>query len=131
MRQAWKDPELRERYFITPLAVSAVSSAPRARSRSPRGQRAQAPNGKGAGKGKNRHRGTGKGAGTGGQKDNNKNSGKGGSKDWHSSTPDGRAICYAYNNAGESCAGQCNRLRVCRRCFGTHPVHLCTKRAGK
>ena len=46
LRQAWKDPVLKERYFITPLAVSAVSSAPRARSRSPRGKGA-----KGAGRG--------------------------------------------------------------------------------
>ncbi len=131
LRQAWKDPELRERHFITPLAVSAVSSAPRARSRSPRGPRTPAQSGKSAGKGKSRrNRGQGKGANKGGQKGSQKNTGKGAAKDWHSATPDGRAICYAYNNPGEACSGKCNRVHVCRRCFGPHPVHQCTKAAG-
>ena len=130
LRRAWRDPELRERHFITPLAVSAISSAPRARSRSPRGLRTQAPSGKGAGKGKGRNRGARKESGKGGQKGGQKGGRKGGSKDLHSVTPDGRQICYAYNNVGEACTGKCSRLHVCRRCFGTHPVHQCTKPAG-
>ena len=130
LRQAWKDPVLKERYFITPLAVSAVSSAPRARSRSPRGRGAQVPSGKGAGRGQSRkNRGPGKGAGKGGSKGGSKGSGKG-SKDWHSRTLDGRAICYAYNNVGEACNGKCNRVHVCRRCFGPHPAHKCPKAGG-
>ena len=131
LRRAWRDPELRERHFITPLAVSAISSAPRARSRSPRGLRTQAPSGKGAGKGKGRNRGARKESGKGGQKGGQKGGRKGGSKDWHSMTPDGRQICYAYNNVGEACTGKCSRLHVCRRCFGTHPVHQCTKPASQ
>ena len=133
LREAWTDPVLKERYFITPLAVSAVSSAPRARSRSPRGKWAPAPNEKGAGKGGQKgrkNRGAGKGANKGGQKGHNKGAGKGGAKDWHSSTPDGRSICYAYNNVGENCQGKCNRVHVCRRCFGQHPVHQCSKAPG-
>ena len=46
-------------------------------------------------------------------------------KQWFSKTPDGRAICYAYNNVGETCAGACGRVHVCRICFGKHAAHSC------
>ncbi len=40
-------------------------------------------------------------------------------------TPDGRPICFAWNNPKERCRGQCNRAHVCRKCFGNHPYHHC------
>ncbi len=124
LREAWSDQVLRERHFATPLAVPAISSAPRARSRSPRGRGSSSAGnfGKdqgGKGRGKSRKAGTGQG------KNGMKGAGKGSNKDWHSRTPDGRAICYAYNNTNEKCKGSCGRVRVCRKCFGKRPVHMC------
>jgi hypothetical protein len=39
-------------------------------------------------------------------------------------TPEGKAICFAYNNNGERCVGACNREHVCQVCFGKHPGHV-------
>ncbi len=43
----------------------------------------------------------------------------------YNNASDGRQICFAYNNASESCGGGCGRIHVCRRCYGLHPVHQC------
>ena len=40
-------------------------------------------------------------------------------------TLDDKAICFAYNNQGESCDGQCGRAHVCRKCLGPHPMFSC------
>ena len=37
-------------------------------------------------------------------------------------------ICYAFNNPGEKCAGNCGKLHVCQVCDGpenAHPFTLC------
>ncbi len=56
-----------------------------------------------AAKGKGRGRGKGKGKGKG----------KG---NLHSMTMDGRQICFAFDSDPSSCAGDCGRVHVCRKC---------------
>lgn len=129
LRKAMADPALREHNFVTPLACSAIASATRPRSRSPRG-RGQAASGSGGASAKQRNgKGQGKrgSKGKGGSKGEGKGSGKGKGKQWYSKTVDGRAICYAYNNADETCEGACGRVHVCRICFGKHPAYACDK----
>jgi len=131
LRTAWKDLELRERHFVTPLALSAVAGATRgpgpsggepALKRPRRGEQGQQGGGKAKGKQKGAGDGKQKGAGKGKQK-----GGKGGLKH---STPDGRQLCYAYNNAAESCDGTCGRVHACRWCLGPHPMHACAGKQG-
>ena len=42
-------------------------------------------------------------------------------------TPDGKQICFAYNNAEEKCTGNCDRAHVCRKRLGSHPACICPK----
>ena len=44
---------------------------------------------------------------------------------WKSKTPDGRLICYAFNNPREKCAGGCGKVHCCQICLEKHPVHSC------
>ena len=40
---------------------------------------------------------------------------------------DGSLICYAYNNPGETCSGECGKLHVCQLCESPdhpHPAAL-------
>ena len=113
LRQAWLDTSIRDRHFITPIAVSGASGAG-VRDRSPRRQPFYHQSGrpeKGKGKGKQKGKGKGKGK-------------------WHARAPDGRLICFAFNNPNERCNNQCRMVHVCRRCFGRHPVHSCPQRGG-
>jgi hypothetical protein len=111
LREAMADTALRDRRFITPLVIGSGSSATRPR----RPERSRSPGGKGS-KGK---RAFGKGRGR-----SAKARGRG-SEEWRASTPDGRQICFAFNNAKERCSGKCGRVHVCRRCLGKHPAHTC------
>ena len=41
---------------------------------------------------------------------------------------DGSLICYAYNNLGETCSGECGKLHVCQLCESPdHPYTRCPK----
>ena len=134
---AMTDVNLRERYFTTPLSIGAVAdalggSSARDRSRSPR-RSGKSFNGsynnsysqgnynngnsgnfsrKGKGKGKF-SKGKGKGK-----------FGKSSFQQLHSTTPDGRRICYAYNSQWERCRGKCEMIHVCRICLKAHPMHM-------
>ena len=44
-------------------------------------------------------------------------------------TPDGKQICFAFNNQHEKCSGTCDRAHVCRLCLGNHPAYTCPKAA--
>jgi hypothetical protein len=111
-RRAMNEPVTFARFFTTPTVRDSVSQqadfarGSRERSRSPRGGQ-----GHSSGKGKSK-----------GNKGGKSKSKKG---DLHAKTPDGRSICYKYNNASERCRGQCPYVHVCRRCFGAHPMHMC------
>ena len=145
LEAASKDYAIRERHFVTPMAVSAISSGSggggirgrdRSRSGTARGGRRRNHlnddrnstsagsghwGGKGAGKGRGKgaHKGKGKG----------KDRGKGKADGKARMTPDGTQICFAFNDQNEKCSGGCDRAHVCRLCLGGHPAFMCTKAA--
>ena len=113
---ACADYTLRERHFITPMALSAIPSGTRRqRSRTPRRQSSP-----GSSSGLN-SKGSKGGKGKKGPK-----SGKGkGKGKLRYRTLDDKSIRFAYNNPDENCDGQCGRAHVCRKCLGPHPMFCC------
>ena len=113
--QAMKDGVVKERFFLTPAAYSALTAmgGKKEKSRSPRRDRWQ---------GGQRHYASGSGGGKGKAKGGK---GKKGARALHSKTPDGREICCAWNNKDQRCRHKCGRLHVCQICFGQHPAHAC------
>jgi len=125
LERACRDAELRDLYLVTPLTLgrsdsydsqSRIMSIDRSRTPPPPGwgQSQGSPKGKGKGK-----KGKGKSAGKGKQKGSLAASGL------NSRTPDGRLICYKFNNPAETCKGECSMLHVCQRCL--QPGHGYTK----
>ncbi len=45
----------------------------------------------------------------------------------HSQTPDGRQICYAYQEG--KCKGNCGRVDICQLCLQPHPLKDCKHKA--
>ena len=76
-----------------------------------------------------------KGKGKGGKgKDKGKGKGKGAvGTNCATKAPDGRMICYRFNNKHEKCEGKCKFAHICGVCFGNHPMYSdkCTGRATK
>lgn len=106
-----KNADIRERHFSTPLAVSSASQSLQLQGK---GKKGDWWHGGGDPKGKGK-KGKGKGKGKAGKK---------GDQSLHSTTPDGRQICYAWNNKKEGCKGGCNRVHACRICLDTsHPTY--------
>ena len=102
-----KDPDLKEAFFTTPLALTTSETPPKFQRAGNKGQAEWQPRQKGKGKGKfNSYKGFQKGHKGSGAK------GKHGDLSLVSQTPDGRDICFAYNSQG--CAGKCGRVHVCR-----------------
>ena len=141
LKQAWNDCVVKERFFTTPLAFSSharagpygfppVPSAPRDGSSweattvgKGKGRRAKA-------KAKTKATiatggGKGKGAGKG-----SKGPPRTGCAD---KTPDGKGICYDYNDKDHNCSKgrACRFLHVCGRCFGDHPMFACNGNASR
>ena len=114
MRMARACPVTKEKYFTTPVALAAAVS------RAPTGKRVPVPGEdrppkwpKGAGKGKGKDKG-GKGKGKG----------KGKARFTHTKTPDGRLVCFRYQD--DQCkSGKCTYVHVCARCLGNHPMLSC------
>jgi hypothetical protein len=111
---------LKERYFTTPLALIP------GRKRSSDHVASGASVGDGPPVKHPRFTDKGKGKGKGGK-------GKKGNKSMNSAagcaskTPDGRSICYKYNNQNEDCRKKkCTFLHVCSICFKDHPMYICT-----
>ena len=104
-----KNSDVRERYFSTPLAVSSASQSMEKVAKEGGRNTWSKPMTQGKGKGKKGKGGGGKG------KDKSRISGV---------TPDGRQICFAWNNKDEGCSGGCNRVHCCRLCLSTqHPMY--------
>ena len=130
--KAMHDSVVKERFYTTPIAMSAVTSGNRDRSRSParekdtrlpwmRGE-IQSVGDKG-----------GKGGDKGGKRKKVKK-GKGGDKakkgNLYTKTPDGKGICFRYNDQNQKCRGStCNFTHVCSFCLGKHPLHMCTQQS--
>ena len=106
-----KDSDVRERHFSTPLAVSSASQS----LEKVRGLQEDKFWKRGGpyppipkGKGKSKQKGKGKYKG----------------EFLHSTTPDGRQLCFAWNNKAEGCKGDCSRVHACRICLSTaHPTY--------
>ena len=119
---AYKDCVIKERYFTTPLALGSANkrALPPSDGWDPKkltkkdlrslmnGQK---------GKGKGKEKGKGK-QGKGGK--------GGGPEGCASQTPDGKRICFGFNNKAEQCSKKkCPYLHVCGRCFKDHPLWRC------
>ena len=104
LKEAWKDPTVKERYFTTPLALYAKrpAAAMKEEGGPAKGQK---------GKGKSKDKGKGKGL-----------------RGCHTHTPSGEAICFRFNTKGEKCkAKKCKFVHVCGSCFSDkHPLHQCS-----
>ena len=125
LREAWKDPSTRERFLITPIALATSGTKRNWGDSSGSGNHSDKPKtgggGKAHGKGAKKSKGSGKGKGSSG-----KSSGKGNTSSCASRTPDGKPICYGYNNFDVRCRdSRCRFLHVCGACFGKHPIYAC------
>ena len=118
LEQCCKDAELRDLYLVTPMTLSSVAGRGKGGYVGGKGDkggwRAQPYENWEGGKGDKGEKGKkGKKGAKGGK------GGKGAKGVLHSKTPDGRDICYKWNNPGETCGGSCGRVRCCQVCFGT------------
>jgi len=116
LRMAWRDPVTKDRFFTTPLSLKRSRATSTSSDNAPE-KYARTEGGKAKGKGKGRNK---KGKGKGGE--------KAGAKEWgcQSRTPDGKPICYKFNDEAEQCSKpKCTFLQVCGRCFRDHPMFRC------
>ena len=146
---ATKDPETRERAFVTPLLLQVVSasssgsagsgfwpapppqplaltdgSRPDPQKKKKSAKKGGAGNGgqQGGGKGGGKGDGKGAGKGTAGVKREFKSTME---QNLHTRTSDGREICFKFQRG--TCTGECKRVHVCRLCLGTHPSKTCPR----
>lgn len=135
LKLAMDDPTTKERHFTTPMAISAVArnkGGGAVMSYSNHVEHEVFFEQKGSpGKGNSKKKGSGrqggsKGKGGGKAKgSSSKGSGKGANQ-----TPDGRSICFNYNNAEIRCRRpDCRFLHVCTKCFQRHPAYQCRGQA--
>ena len=138
LEKAWNCPITKERHFTTPLAFSSAGSQnkrnlqlafPAPPPPSDHGGRGR---GKGRGRGGSKGKGKGRGSSAGGGK-GGKDSGKGfGLVGCAAKTPDGRSICFSYNNPEVNCtASRCTFVHCCGKCFGRHPMFGCPGNAAR
>jgi hypothetical protein len=117
LTQAWNDPTVKERNFTTPLALVLHRGTSRPVNLN-QNQNSSYHDSQTGWKDRKGQKG-------GGKNKTIKGNGKGGGKR-SSKTPDGKAICYRYNNQKEKCRSKrCNFEHVCNRCFGKHPQYNC------
>ena len=107
LRASWEDPLVKERFLNTPLALESLKRPSSAVGNDRQEQRAPA---KGKGKGKNKSQGK------------NKDKFR---VDCKAMAPDGRKICFKYNQKGATCAKKCPFTHVCGKCFENHPMYEC------
>lgn len=122
LKAACNDSVVKERYFTTPLAVSGPSRKRKlentgdtypTNTRNDHGGGGKSSNGKGKGKGRGKSKGKQSSAGFG----------KNGCA---RSTPDGKPICFAFNDKPNPCTkSKCPFLHVCGKCFKDHPMYQC------
>ena len=118
LRESMLDTTIKERYFLTPNVYSQVAAG-HGRSESWRSRSPAVERGWAAERGRDWEKGKGK------SKRGGKSKGKKGGKQLNDRTPDGRQICWKWNNPRERCRFNCGRLHVCQICFGPHPMHAC------
>ena len=154
MREAWLDPLVYQRSFTTPLALTAATgkTVHETSKASYTGSNNTGSNHAGSnntiinshvkiknGRGRGQPKGQGGKSNRGkGSKGNSKNSGRGFGKGGleipagcAARTPDGKALCYGYNDANVRCRkSDCSFLHLCGRCFQKHPIYACSGNRG-
>ena len=135
IRNAWLDPLVKERAFTTPLAISSASGRAINATAQPStmGQavaktifkdKGPLPN-RGNGRGRGASRGRGKGRGKGSTGGKGKGSGLSVPPGCAAKTPDGRPVCFGYNDLSIRCRKPNCFEHVCGKCFGKHPIYAC------
>ena len=134
LKEVMAHPDTRNRYFTTPLSISGPVESrltgqdqgrgDRGRSRTPPWQRRDGPGGYDRGRGASKGPGKGRG-GRGGRGGGGDRGGGMAGGPYPTSTPDGRRICFRFNNRNERCRGPCPFAHICLRCHGPHPAHMC------
>lgn len=131
LKDAIRDSECKEVNFTSPIALglyraAGVKRAPEAQIPGP--EKTARTGNKGGGKGNGGGRGSGKGKAKAG-KDRTST----GRKNFLSYTPDGRQICFKFNNLAGCSDASCDRVHVCQvpNCGGEHAAVRCPKREGK
>lgn len=122
LEDAMKDTTVKERYFLTPAALDAAAQGGREPGRKSRSPRREYPREEGGYSGYGSSYGRSHRSGKKGGKGKAKGGGKG---KLHTRTPDGRDICFAWNNKDQRCRFNCGRVHCCQLCFGNHPAHSC------
>ena len=111
LKDSYRDPVTKERFFTTPLAMASSNRRPLAFNDG--AQQLQGNHAKGKGKGVKQSKGKGKGKGK-------KGKGQKLQKGKHN-------YCYAFNNSWERCRNKgCTFDHLCLKCGGKHPVYQCT-----
>ena len=114
---------VKERYLTTPVALSATNIS--AKRNWEGGQEWE---------GGKKAKGSGKGKGKGKGSKGGKSCGKGTKTrpaserlNISSKTPDGKPICYGYNDVNVRCRQKpCRFEHLCGNCFGKHPAYACS-----
>lgn len=137
IQRAWLDPLVKERAFTTPLAISSASghrvnsTTAATVAKTALKDNGSAGRGRGAGRGK---RGAGRGSGRGNDKGRGKGNNGGGKGNGSgltipagcaARTPDGKPICFGYNDRAVRCRKPSCFEHVCGTCFGRHPMYSC------
>ena len=126
IRRAWLDPLIKERSFTTPLAISTAAGT-RVTSTIPVLKTVLKSNSDGGGKGKGAGRGRGRNQGR--AQGRGKGKGKGGGLSvpagCSAKTPDGRPVCFGFNDPAVRCKKSNCFEHVCGRCFAKHPLYQC------
>ena len=119
LRTSWMDPVVKERYLTTPVALTSAGQPKRSWEASGNDSfehKRHRPGGKGKAKGKGSPKGKGKGKGKSAAD----------KLGISSQTPDGKHICYGYNDFAVRCRTKgCRFAHVCGACFGNHPAYAC------
>lgn len=157
LRESWLDSLTKERSFTTPLAISAATGSKNiemtshkegtaqssnyipVQQQGKQGRGGRTRNGKGGGGRGKAGSGSNKGNNKGGGGKGNKKGGKGGGKDGKgppagcaSKTPDGRSVCFGYNDWNTKCNDRnCWFVHCCGICFSSHPMYSCPGNTGQ
>ena len=126
--KAWKDSLTKERSFFTPLAISAATGNKPVEMTTV-GVKRQLPDNEKRSQSENKRmrrpdtKGKGKGKGKGNK---TKSEGRQAPNNCARTSPDGKSICYGYNDPVNKCKNQnCSFAHVCGICFLKHPMYAC------
>jgi hypothetical protein len=123
LEKARKDVALKERFFVTPASLNALTSVQdsKARSRSPKPSSFGHSDTYSPVSSRKWVRQFQKKGNCKGKRKNALNS----NLKIHSRSPDGQQICFRWNNQSPRCRYDCGSLRICQACFQNHPLHAC------